>query len=208
MTKIVCISDTHETHWDLKIPDGDILIHTGDSTFMGDYSSIYDFNKWLGTLPHKHKIIISGNHDWMFERAPKKIKDTITNAIYLQDSEITLEGLRIYGSPHTPQFGNWAFMPLRGSQEIKDKWNLIPEGLDILMTHGPPHGILDVNPDNYHCGCDDLLEVVRKVKPKLHIFGHIHHAYGRYKTKDTMFVNAAICNEAYKPVNKPIILEL
>lgn len=208
MTTIVCISDTHETHWDLKIPNGDILIHAGDSTFIGDYSSLYDFNKWLGTLPHKYKVIISGNHDWMFERASEKVASTITNAIYLQNSGVLINGLKIYGSPYTPEFGSWAFMEKRLSKELRDIWNNIPNDLDILITHGPPHGILDKNPYGYNCGCELLLERVREVKPKYHIFGHIHNDYGRYKTKNTMFINASICNEQYKAINKPIILEI
>lgn len=119
--KIICISDTHNLHKNLKVPDGDILIHAGDMTCVGGIDEIKEFNEWLGTLPHSHKIVIAGNHDIYFEEEPSKSKSLITNAIYLEDSGIIIEGLKIWGSPSSPNYQNWAFNRERG-EAIKKHW--------------------------------------------------------------------------------------
>lgn len=192
--KIVCISDTHNLHKDLKIPDGDILIHAGDMTCVGGIDEIKEFNKWLGTLPHRHKIIIAGNHDLYFEEESFLAKALITNAIYLNDSGVEIEGLNIWGSPISPNYQSWAFNRERG-EAIRKHWEMIPEDTHILITHCPPFGILDFNDKGKHEGCKDLLEIVQqKTKPYLHIFGHLHDAHGQVKIGDTTFVNASIVN--------------
>ncbi len=224
MPRIVAISDTHLTHekHDLEIPDGDILIHAGDATFKGRPHEIYRFAKWFGALPHKHKVFISGNHDFLFQdnqaRAinllqgidPEYFVDaSATNGvIYLQDSEITIEGLRIYGSPWQPWFYDWAFNLQRG-REIKEKWDMIPNGVDILVTHGPPAGYGDQVPSGERVGCADLMDAIKRVKPKLHICGHIHLGAGVYQTDiGTKIINASICNEDYEPEYKPVVIDL
>jgi predicted phosphohydrolase len=208
MTRIVCISDTHTYHSKIVVPDGDILIHAGDATFRGSVPEIAEFNKWLGSLPHKHKLICAGNHDWGFERTPEIARNLITNAVYLEDQEITVEGLRVYMSPWQPEFCNWAFNLPRG-EDLREVWAKIPEGIDVLVTHGPPMGILDfTHYDKKSVGCADLLTRIRHIKPKLHVFGHIHEGYGVIEKEGTKFVNASICTLSYKPSNPPIVVDL
>ncbi len=192
--KIICISDTHNLHKDLKIPDGDILIHAGDMTCVGGINEIKEFNEWLGTLPHRHKIVIAGNHDLFLDYVPSMAKALITKAIYLNDSGVEIEGLKIWGSPISPNYQDWAFNRERG-EEVRKHWEMIPEDTDILITHCPPFGILDFNDKGKHEGCQDLLAIVQqKIKPRLHVFGHLHDAHGQVKIGETIFVNASTVN--------------
>jgi Icc-related predicted phosphoesterase len=192
--KIICISDTHNLHEELKIPDGDVLIHAGDMTCVGGMDEIKEFNQWLGTLPHRYKIVIAGNHDLYLESVPSMANVFITNAIYLNDSGIEIEGLKIWGSPISPNYQDWAFNRERG-EAIRKHWEMIPQDTDILITHCPPFGILDFNDKGKHEGCQDLLEIVQqKIKPRLHVFGHLHDAHGLDKIGETIFVNASIVN--------------
>lgn len=219
MKKIVLISDTHSLHAGVKIPDGDILVHAGDLTMMGRMNEIAGAGLWLRSLPHTHKVVVAGNHDWMFQKNLTMALQLLNNGIsgegqgkilYLEDGVAEVAGLKIYGSPWQPTFNDWAFNLDRG-EAIKHKWDLIPEGLDILITHGPPIGILDqidAQLGSEHLGCEELMAAVERAKPKVHVFGHIHGGYGQSRHANTLFVNAAICNEAYKPVNEPIVIEL
>jgi Icc-related predicted phosphoesterase len=205
--KIVCLSDTHAAHNRIQVPDGDILLHAGDVSRRGLEHEIIEFNEWLGTLPHKHKIMIAGNHDFMFEKYPKPARKLITNAIYLEDEGIEIEGLSIWGSPITPWFYNWAFNRHRGAA-IRKFWDMIPAKTDILITHGPPLGILDQTDRGEAAGCEDLLEAVHRIKPKLHLFGHIHEGYGMKEIDGTTFINASIMDIEYRPVNKAVVFEI
>jgi Icc-related predicted phosphoesterase len=205
--RIVLISDTHGLHTELQVPDGDILIHAGDICMTGGIPEVSNFNIWLGTLPHRHKIIIAGNHDFSFEKEARASRKELTNGRYLQDSFVMCEGLKIYGSPWQPWFYDWAFNLERGA-EIKKKWDLIPEDVDILVTHGPPFGILDTASDGQSVGCKDLLERVAMIKPKIHAFGHIHPAYGEVEKDGIKFANCSVCNADYKAINSPIIIDL
>ena len=207
--RIVCISDTHGQHAKLSVPDGDILIHAGDFSAFGDTPiEIIDFNLWLGTLPHRHKVVIAGNHDWMFERHPGVARDLLTNAIYLENSGTELVGLKIWGSPVQPEFNNWAFNVARGAA-IRRYWKMIPASTDVLVTHGPPYGILDTaHPTTAHLGCEELAEAVQQTRPRLHVFGHIHGGYGTAKANGTQFVNASVVDEAYHLVNAPQVFEI
>lgn len=223
MPRIVCISDTHLAHEEgkINIPDGDILIHAGDATYRGTSYEIFKFAKWFASLPHKHKIFVSGNHDFGFERDnkravsilkgldPQYFPDSKDNGIiYLQDSGVELEGLKIWGSPWQPWFFDWAFNLQRGA-EIKAKWDLIPEGTDIVITHGPPYGFGDRVPSGELVGCEDLLGALNRIKPKLHVCGHIHCGHGMYTTPAGVTIaNAAICDEEYKGVNAPHVVDL
>jgi len=188
--KIVCISDTHGRHEFTAVPAGDILVHGGDITRKGDLEDVESFNSWLGTLPHKHKVVICGNHDFCFQEKPKQARDRITNAIYLEDSGCEIAGLTFYGSPWQPWFGDWAFNLPRG-EALAKVWAKIPPGVDVLITHGPPEGILDRTIRGEVVGCRDLLARVHEVKPKLHVFGHIHEAAGKVEAEYTIFVNAS-----------------
>ncbi|MCY7348663.1 MAG: hypothetical protein LH614_20935, partial [Pyrinomonadaceae bacterium] len=129
---------------------------------------------------------------------------------YLQDSFVEIENLKIYGSPWQPRFFDWAFNLMRGA-ELARKWKLIPDKVDILITHGPPFGILDEVPRQYfieNTGCEELRKRVEEVRPKLHIFGHIHCGYGETEKFGVKFINAANCDESYAPVNAPITFEM
>jgi Icc-related predicted phosphoesterase len=190
-TTVVCISDTHELHRELDVPDGDILIHAGDFTrFSKSGAAICDFNEWLAELPHRHKIVIPGNHEFFLESDSSK-RSLVSNAIVLIDEGVEIMGLKIWGSPTTVLYGG-AF----GRSSAADRRILyagIPDDVDILVTHGPPYEILDGPPGTaQHAGCGELLEAVTRVKPTLHVFGHIHGAHGMVYTEDTLFVNAAV----------------
>jgi Icc-related predicted phosphoesterase len=167
----------------------------------------------LRKLPHPHKVVIAGNHDLSFENTPEKAREWLGDScIYLQDSLVEVEGLKIYGSPWQPFFCNWAFN-LKTREELKSKWDQIPEGIDILITHGPPHRTLDEVIRIYEdrterVGCKELALAVERVKPRLHVFGHIHEGYGQLQRGETLFVNAASCTTAYRPINEPIVVEL
>jgi len=213
--KIVCLSDTHNCNEQIEVPDGDILIHSGDATIRGTIDEITAFNEWFANLPHKIKIFVAGNHDWLFETnnsyARKMLDDSI---IYLQDSSTEIEGLKIYGSPWQPRFFDWAFNLNRGA-EMAEKWKLIPNDIDILITHGPPNGILDEVPRKYfveNTGCEELRKKVEEIsafgKLKLHVFGHIHCGYGVREEFGIKFVNASTCDESYNPTQPPIVVEL
>jgi len=205
--KIVAISDTHGMYQSVEVPDADMLIHAGDITSHGTYEDLENFNEWLGELPHKHKIVIAGNHDWCFEWDSTKSRQILTNAIYLQDEMVEIEGLRIYGSPWQPAFYDWAFNLPRG-KELAEVWARIPDNLDILVTHGPPYGILDqTKRDLRNVGCQDLLDAVLERRPRFHIFGHIHEGYGQHEELGIHFINASCNTYRYRPTQAPIVFE-
>ncbi len=204
---IVCISDTHGMHRDFDIPNGDVLVFAGDMCSVGNLDDISDFNTFLGELPHKHKVVVCGNHDWAFEREPVIAQALLTNCIYLQDEGCEIDGLKFWGSPWQPEFGKWAFNLPRGVK-LREKWAKIPSDTDVLVTHSPPFGICDLVVTDRNEGCEELLKVIQKIKPKLHVFGHIHEAYGKFTDEHTIFVNASICTFDYKPVNSAIIVVL
>jgi Icc-related predicted phosphoesterase len=187
--RIVCVSDTHGRHRYTEVPDGDILVHGGDVTLHGTLDDVEFFNDWLGTLPHKHKVVIAGNHDFCFQNDPAEARARLTNATYLEDAGCEIAGLKFYGSPWTPLFFDWAFM--LSDSDLAAKWARIPAGLDVLITHGPPHGLLDWTNRDEHAGSSTLLDRVREVKPRLHVFGHIHEAAGRTEVEGTTFLNAS-----------------
>ena len=198
--RLVLISDTHEQHDEIKIPDGDVLIHAGDATWIGAPKAVKKFNEWMTSLPHKHKIVIAGNHDLSIESRQCTFK------YYLEDSGIEIDGIKFWGSPWTPTFGSWAFMEHR--DKIGKYWDLIPHNIDVLITHGPPFGILDRTPRHQSVGCNKLFNKVVEIRPKIHVFGHIHHSYGTFKTATTTFINASNCNENYEALNPPIEIDL
>ncbi len=204
--RIVCLSDTHGAHSEITVPDGDLLLHAGDLSRRGKEAEITAFNDWLGTLPHKYKVVVAGNHDFMFEREAKRAEALLTHAIYLNNTAVTLEGIKIWGSPITPWFFDWAFNRRRGA-DIRRYWEMIPTDTDILITHGPPRGILDKTERGDTAGCDDLLEILWKIKPRLHVFGHIHEGYGQLALDGIKFINASNMNVHYKPVNAPICVD-
>ena len=206
---ITCLSDTHGFHRRIKnIPESDIIIHAGDISNFGEEHQVLDFLNWFSDLPHQYKIFVAGNHDFIFENEPKKYVEKIIpkNVIYLNDSGYSIDGINIFCSPITPRFMDWAFNRDRG-RDIQNHWKLIPANTDILITHGPPFGKLDTNKNNFRTGCEDLLKTIGKIKPKYHIYGHIHEAYGMTYNEHTTFINASILDEHYRIKNKPVVIE-
>jgi Icc-related predicted phosphoesterase len=211
--KIVLISDSHNKHKILTsnaygniLGGGDILVHAGDCTSMGKKHEIDNFLDWFSKTDFEHKIFIAGNHDFGFERdyvVEQRYKDK--GVIYLQDSEVIIDGIKFYGSPWQPEFYNWAFNLPRG-EELAEKWEMIPEDTDILITHGPAYGMLDHTIQGQQVGCVDLYHRIVKIRPKIHVCGHIHWAYGQKSFNGIEFLNASILNERYEYENKPIVL--
>ena len=208
MTKIVFISDTHTLHDELDLPESDILVHSGDFCNNGSELECIAFAEWISGLNFKHIVVVAGNHDKHIEANPDFFDD-YPEITYLQDSSCIIDGLKFYGSPWQPIFFDWSFNLPRGSQ-LAEKWDLIENDTDVLITHGPPRGILDYVPyrGGENVGCHDLLVKVLEIKPKVHVFGHIHYSYGITKFMDTVFINTSTCAENYSPTNKPIEIEL
>lgn len=189
--RIIHISDTHSQHRKISdLPAGDVVIHSGDFSFAGTEDEALDFIDWFSSLPYKHKIFISGNHDnSMYDAEIEGLPD---NCYYLCNSGVTIEGIRFYGVPMFMEdiiFGNY-----------DSNISAIPDDTDILITHQPPYGVLDFS-ENIHYGDNGLLEAISKVRPKYHLFGHIHNAHGVVKTKDTTFINASMVNDDYVLIN-------
>ena len=205
--RIVVVSDTHNMHDRIDIPDGDVLVHGGDCLGQGTLEELDALDRFLGKLPHPHKILIAGNHDWCFERDAEAARRLVRNVIYLEDDGVELDGTKFYGSPWQPWFFDWAFNLERG-EPLRKVWAKIPEDTDVLITHGPPYGVLDRTLRGELVGCEELMKRVDVVKPKLHFFGHIHEGYGQEQRGDTLFVNASTCNIRYEPVNAPVVLTL
>lgn len=229
--KLVCTSDTHMAEPDL--PPGDVLIHAGDFTFKGRPYEITQQLLWLANQRHKfnHVICVPGNHDFGFESNYYQYKSEAANQgiTFLNDAEVVVDGVKFWGSPITPWFHNWAFN--RYPEDIEPHWLLMPDDVNVLITHGPPRDILDGVPeydrvligyDNHyrpqytkkflserHVGCPKLLERIKELKQlKLHVFGHIHEGYGQIEKDGVKFVNASHMDDDYKPVNQPIVVEI
>ena len=184
--RVVAIADTHLYTDDLVVPDGDLLIHAGDLCRRGNFNELEKAAAWFDAQPHRHKVVVAGNHDWAFVDEPERARALF--ACYLQDEGTAIEGLRIYGAPWQPAYNDWAFNLPRGAA-LAEKWAAIPEGLDILVTHGPPEGIGDDIELVGRSGCADLLARVTAVAPRLHLFGHIHADGGLWQRGATTFAN-------------------
>ena len=188
----------------------------GDISSRGYKTELENFFKWFdGIDNYDHKIFIAGNHDFGFQDEPETIKGLLTGyktIDYLQDEYLGIQDgdepeLKIWGSPWQPEFHNWAFNLPRG-EKIKEKWDLIPNDVDILITHGPPFSKLDYVPyNNINVGCEELLLKVQQIKPKIHLFGHIHEGSGYVFDGNTHYINAAVLNGRYEFRNKPITVD-
>ena len=211
--RICCISDTHCQAKKIVMPDADILVHAGDALGRGEMSELAVFCDWMDRQrQYDHIIFVAGNHDGCFqdELTSNQARKMIAGAgvTYLQDDSVTIEGVKFYGSPWQPEFCNWAFNLPRGHM-LREKWKMIPDDTNVLVTHGPPHMIGDTVVDGRNEGCRDLRTRIDELQHlKLHVFGHIHHSAGLYTMIGKPFVNAAICNERYAPVNPPIVVDI
>lgn len=209
MTRIVAISDTHGLHRELVLPQGDVLIHAGDITNIGELPVLQDFNDWLKVQPFKEKIVIAGNHDRCFESPTKRLaaRKILNEAIYLENSGCQVEGLTFWGSPMTSTMPFWAFAYTNESERIP-VWDKMPADLDVLITHTPPRNILDYTISNEHVGDGLLNSYIAKNKPKYNIFGHIHESYGDMQGVNTKFYNVSQVNEIYIIKNPPVVIEI
>ena len=209
--KYTFISDTHNKHNHLTsngmgniLGSGDVLIHSGDCTSLGRRHEIVNFLDWLANTDYEHKIFIAGNHDFGFEHQTEIAEEyKEKGVIYLFDSEVVIDGVKFYGSPWQPEFHNWAFNLPRG-ERLAEKWAKIPDNTDVLITHGPAHGMLDWTLSGQIVGCEDLFNRIIEIQPKIHVCGHIHCAYGQKYFNETEFLNASVLNEQYQYQNPPI----
>jgi len=260
--RLVLISDTHNLHGSVDLPDGDVLLHGGDFSTLGDLEDVKGFTDWFAAQDqYQERVFIAGNHDMTLdtkfyvdrgaarfhpnqtEKSPedyskecrKHLKNK--NFTYLEDSAKTFSiksssgsdkgrgrssgrqtscQLRVWGSPISPEFGDWGFNETPDT--IGHTWDKIPEGLDILLTHGPPHGLGDGNLIGGFCGCPKLLQKLKSMKdpPRVHLFGHIHESYGAYRGwwdessggSKTLFVNASSCTHKYEPTQSAFVVHL
>ena len=209
--KICIISDTHMKHkfLSLKTYEADVLIHCGDMTGNGGMGAMTQFFEWFSNQDQfEHKICVAGNHDWIFEKNPALAKTLIPkNVAYLQDEELVIDGVKFYGSPVQKIFCNWAFN--RPESKLKLHWEGIPTDTDVLITHSPPYGIGDNVPWSGNQGSPSLyMEVMERIKPKIHCFGHIHEGYGMKIIENTKFINASNLDGDYQCINNPFLVEI
>lgn len=214
--RFVCISDTHTLERKIgNIPDGEVIIHAGD--FMSSGWSKYEyinFLSWYGALPHKHKILVAGNHDRQVQIEPEYFKHHVDREkiIYLEDSSTIIDNIVIHGSPWQKWFHDWAFNFPSDEKNYKRKaelvWGAIPDNTNVLITHGQPYGINDKTEEGDLTGCKFLKKRISKLKSlKYYIGGHIHEAYGVQSIKGVTYINPAICTRRYNPTNSPIVFD-
>lgn len=217
-----CISDLHGKFPELEA--GDLLIVAGDLVGVESSDEYKRFNAWLKRQPHRKKIVIGGNHDNALVSTADKCMAHVYchGATYLCDSGTEFEGLKIWGTPWTYYFEGMnpdcAAFTKKDDFDLSVQWAHIPDDTDILITHSPPRGILDHNLYDIECGSESLYKRVLRIKPKLHVFGHIHECGGRTYTREMVdnntvtekiiFVNASHMNEYYKPTHKAVRVEL
>ncbi len=189
MTALCLVADTHCHHRELVIPECDILIHCGDycSFEREDGRLLADVDRWFAEVPAKHVLCIGGNHDFALQREEFRFE----NAIYLEDSLVEIDGLSFYGSPWCPELMGYAFFA--EPETLAETWKRIPTGVDVLVTHTPPYGILDLpSREPRHLGCAELRIELLRIQPRLHVFGHVHASHGTQQVGSTQFVNAAV----------------
>lgn len=210
--KLVMISDTHCMHRDIvQMPLGDVLVHAGDMVSMREVGAYLDMVEWLNELGYEHNVIIPGNHDLIFEEDEEFGRELFAkakNTHLLINEEVVIEGFKFYGAPQTPRFCDWGFNVERG--QLHRYWDDIPEDTDVLVTHGPLSGYGDQNDRGIYCGCEELLEAVQRVQPKIHVCGHIHEGHGIHQVVGipTVSVNASTCTARYKPTNQPLTINI
>ena len=219
--KVTLISDTHSKHkqLDADLPGGELLIHAGDFMNSGYIKTeATEFFDWFDAIDnYDTKVLIAGNHDRIMENDPEWAQGILTGyktIEYLQDEGFALydmdedSSIRLYGSPWQPEFCDWAFNLPRNGEEMKSRWDAIPTDTDILVTHGPPYGYHDIpGGESIRVGCEMLRYRVDELKPKIHVFGHVHGGYGYYFNGHTHFFNASVLNERYNYTNKPFHFE-
>lgn len=209
--KLCIISDTHTKHKliGIKKYEADVIIHCGDMTGNGGSGAMTQFMEWFGSLEQfKHKICIAGNHDWIFEKANLLGRKLVpNNVVYLEDEEVIIDGVKFYGTPVQKHFCGWAFN--RDESKMAQHWAAIPDDTDVVITHSPPYLVLDNVPRSGGQGSPSLYkEVVERIRPKVHCFGHIHEGYGIKIIDNIKFINASCLDGSYMAVNDPVIIEI
>ena len=206
--KLVIISDSHGRHEDLGTLRGDLLIHCGDSGngFTRHADDVDRLDAWFGQQRFDRILCIGGNHDFEMQARAERGGPVFRNAEYLQDQAYEYRGVRFYGSPWTPELVNWAFY--LDDDELRDRWELIPDEVEVLITHTPPFGILDRNSSGRNCGCRELQRRLLNLHPRIHCFGHIHASAGTTSMNGTTFVNASMVNRRYEIVRDPVELDV
>lgn len=218
--KIIAISDTHNSHQHIHIPECDMLIHAGDMTTSGKVSEIENFLEWFSAQDAKYRVAIPGNHDFCTQKDPAPLVSAFRNqgCWLLVDEAVILDGFKIYGSPWQPWFNDWAWNFPR-EDKINGTvagacWKQIPDDTQILITHGPPYGIRDeiARPrrgEDPHVGCPELLKRIKQLSNlKLHVFGHIHEQYGITQINQVKFVNSATNTLFMQPFNSPVAITI
>lgn len=208
--KIVTISDTHQHHKKLVMPEGDLLIHSGDFSYHGEEKEVRLFLDWMEEQDYKNKILILGNHETGLEKLPfQQVQDMVESRgiRLLHNSWCLIEGYTIYGTPYVPTFGSWAYM--EPEHRLAEIYSQIPDFTDILITHGPQYGVLDKNSGGLNCGSHALKTRINQLNNlKLHVFGHIHESRGLH-FENYLSINAAICGIPYSDIlYNPITIEI
>lgn len=216
--KVVGIADTHGQHKNLFIPEGDILVVAGDFCNRGTVDEVIEFNAWLGTLPHKYKVVVPGNHDLVCEGQVGFIKNLFGNATYLDMASTTILGLKFFGMPYTPSFGDWAFMRAAGSRGLEMLWAGVPADTQVLVSHGPPActKLGRTKPTAYAKGEDAGCVAHRRRIPELPdlrvaFCGHIHEGAGEAMVCGRKYLNVSVLDEKYEKyptVGRWVILEV
>lgn len=205
--KFVAISDTHGHHRSLSLPTGDVLLHTGDVSEYGEKDEILDFIEWLESLDFQSKIFIGGNHDAFLEEYADNIPKLLPDGVFYLDNEgVEINHVSIWGSPAVPDLYGFPFGKEKGYQ-MEENWKYVPFDTQILLTHTPPRGILDVTSSGRTKGCTSLLQKVREVVPVYHVFGHVHASYGQLELDGTTFINAAVMNSYSGSLNDAVVFD-
>jgi Icc-related predicted phosphoesterase len=204
--KIICISDTHDVYYP-ELPEGDMLIHAGDVALGGELMEVQRFVNWFRAQPHQYKVFVGGNHDKALEGLGLDLFDPGAGITYLNNDTVTLGGLKIWGSPASRTYGHiCAFM--RDEDRLAYLYESIPEDTDIVITHQPPYGLRDAEVDGIPLGSPSLMRAIVRVKPKLHVYGHIHGGYGKSEVYGGYSVNASQLDVTYRKHNPPIEVTL
>lgn len=205
-TRVTVISDTHDRHDEIDLPAGDLLIHCGDMFNISyrDSEQIEAMDAWFGRQKFARILCTGGNHDRALEAVAAHGRQPFRNAHLVVDEVVTFRGLRIYGAPWVPALRTHAFY--RDDAGLAAAWARVPTGLDILITHTPPRGILDTSSRGHSLGCDALAAEMPRIVPRVHCFGHVHASAGRRQVGETMFINAASYDGSTDTMREPIRL--
>ena len=206
--RIVVISDTHTRHEELGIITADVLIHCGDGCdgFRRNRPDVDRLDEWFSRQRVNLVLAIGGNHDFEMERRSRRGLPVFAHAVYLEDRGYEYQGCTFYGAPWTPQLSSWAFF--QDGKGMREKWAAVPVGIDVLITHTAPYGILDRNRGGRSLGCHDLLDRLATVCPRLHVFGHNHASAGAARVGPTLHINASMVNSKYAIAHKPVEIDL